>query len=135
MGNKDVNAGAESFYFTKSGQQSRFTNAKQKQYEDDMDDVLMGGCENDDDSKSDDTDSPTAINAVIKLRQHQHVSPCLIVSLPNKNQSKYCIEMPAPFRAETYWVHPEQFTIVYDNEKYVKKVEKNWEYNHQTPLG
>merc|ERR1712048_1003555 len=54
--NQDVNAGAESFYFTKSGQQSRFTNAKQKQYEDDMDDVLMGGCENDDDSKSDDTD-------------------------------------------------------------------------------
>merc|ERR1712228_124080 len=39
--NQDVNAGADSFYFTKSGEGSKFVNAKRKKEENDMNDVLM----------------------------------------------------------------------------------------------
>ena len=139
--NEDVNAGAESFYFTKSGRGSKFVNAKLNKEEDDMNDVLMGGCQNDDDSKSDDTDTQIAINGAIKLGkkkklgQHCHLSPCLILSKPNKQQSKFNIRMAAPFESEEYWVSPEKYEIVYDDDEYVSKVEKAWINHYGTMLG
>jgi len=143
--NRDVDDGADSFYFTKSGKQSKFKNAKRRKETDDLDDVLMGGCDNDDDdSKS--ADSPVdsgdavAINAVIlcnrknKLGQHWKSSPCLILAKPNKRQSKFHIQMAAPFETEEYWIHPDQFQVS-TKEKFVSNVEEQWMAKYGTYLG
>merc|ERR1712130_408481 len=118
-------------------------NAHLQTEENDINDVLMGGCENEDDSKSDDTDTQIAMNGAIKLSKrnklgrHQHLSPCLILSKPDKQQSKFHIQMAAPFESDEYWVHPQQFKVVSrdDNEAYVNKVEQAWIEYYQQQLG
>merc|ERR1712129_312554 len=103
----------------------------------DLDDVLMGGCDNDDDSKS--TDAVT-INAVVQCStqstwgQHWKTSPCLILAKPTKRQSKYHIRMAAPFASEEYWVHSGQFQISI-KESYVSNVEENWIAKYGVDLG
>merc|ERR1711933_99817 len=70
-----------------------------------------------------------------KLGGHQHPSPCLILSKPSKHQSKFHIQMPAPFESEEYWVHPEQFQISFKNKEHVSKVEQTWINHYGTLLG
>merc|ERR1719336_1867 len=138
--NRDVDDGADSFYFTKSGKQSKFVNAKKRKETQEMDDVLMGGCcDNDDDSKS--AESPVEnINAVIQcsrknsLGGHQVASPCLILQKPTKHQSKYNIRMAAPFETDEYWVHPDQFQLS-TKESFVSSVEEKWMKHYGTYLG
>lgn len=139
---EDVNEGADSFYFTKSGKGSKFVNAKHRKATDDMDDVLMGGCPNDDDSKSNESpysETQIELNAVIKLSRkkelggHRSPSPCLILSKPSRHQSKYHIRMPAPFASEEYRVLPDEFEICFDKTDYVSKVEQEWIAYYKQP--
>merc|ERR1712154_342909 len=122
--NQDINVGANSFYFTDSGQTSKFVNDLMDKTEENMlNDVIMGGCSDDDDSN---------INAVIKLSKkkklgdHQSTMPCLILSKPNKSQSKFHIKMAAPFDGEEYRFLPGEFEVVYGDDKFVGRVEKKW---------
>merc|ERR1712048_1552423 len=137
--NRDVDDGADSFYFTKSGKQSKFVNAKKRKETEELDEVLMGGYDHDDDSKS--AESPVKnINAVFQcsrknsLGGHQVASPCLILQKPTKHQSKFNIRMAAPFETEEYWVHPDQFQLS-TKESFVSKVEKDWMKHYGTFLG
>jgi len=118
--NRDVDDGADSFYFTKSGKQSKFKNAKRRKETE---------------------EEEVAINGVIKLSKrnklgrHEHTMPCLILSEPNKNERKYHIRLAAPYAKETHWVSPGKYSIVTNNEHFIAKWEKQWVNYHQVALG
>jgi len=121
----------------------KYGNAKRGKAEDEMNDFLMGDCSNSQSVRNvvEEEKEAQGINGVIKLNvyrklgRHRHDTPCLILSVPDKHQSKFHVRLAAPFETEEYWLSPHKYQIVYRSTKSVSWVERQWVNYHQRPLG